>query len=512
MWKTFLFLVIVLAVALFIVSWFSDKSPKPRLQAPAEPHVLLIVADSLMPEPLHTLMAEGQLPGFSFLREQGFSLELTSVFPTMSVVNDSSLLTGTYPDEHGVPGLVWFKRDEDRFVDYGDAAGNIFRQGLLKVAKDGLFHLNEHHLSPHVETVHEFLAKKHIPSASINLMVRRGPFKHHMRFPFDRIFGHTEVSGPRELRNGYFLKEGSRHFPTPLNKYGYGNDEVEKMTLDLMRQEDAPRLLITYLSEPDKIIHQRGPDVKKPLYEVDHFIQHILDAFPSWEEALKNWRIIVMGDSGQTPVHHDKEQALISISELLPQYALRGLSETPPEADFAVAANERMTYLYPLKDELDLAQLADRVLNDPRIDLVAYLRNDRIQVHTHEGSLQFHKGGTRMDPYGQKWEVTGDPGLLDVRESVNGGWEYGKYRDAFRQLYGALNAQSSVVVVSAQPGYEFAFESSPTHVGGGSHGGISLQEMTMSLVVGGTKRQPRFDRLVDMKQYIIDCLELTDES
>lgn len=484
------------------------KEKKLRLTAPDEPHVLLVVADSLMPQPLFSLMQQGELPGFTYLQSHGFVSTLTSVFPTMSVVNDSSILTGTYPDEHGIPGLVWFNRDEDRFVDYGDALGNIIRQGPLNVGKDAMFHLNDQHLSEKVETVHECLAKQNISSASVNLLVRRGTFKHKLRFPFNRLLGNRNISGPTFLRCGYFLKGGTRHFPTPFNKYGYGYNQVERMTLKLMRQHRGPRLLITYLSEPDKIIHKKGPDIKQPLYDVDRFIQHILDAFPSREEALKNWKIIVMGDSGQAPVLKDKRRALISMPGLLSDYTLRGLSQAPDDADLAVATNERSAYLYPLHDQVKPIQLAERVLTDDRVELVAYPENQRTHVLTVQGHLHFEKGGKRTDPYGQTWHVTGDPSLLDVHATENK-WEYGKYRDIFRQLHGAVHAQPSpVVVIAAKSGYEFQFESSPTHVGGGSHGGISEREMTVPLIVGGTERKPVYNRIVDLKQYLIDCLEL----
>lgn len=461
-----------------------------------------------MPQPLYSLMQQGELPAFSFLQSHGMRMELTSVFPTMSVVNDSSILTGTYPDEHRIPGLVWFNREEDRFVDYGDAMGNMIRQGSLRVARDAVFHLNDRHLSPHVETIHEYLAARGIPSASINLMVHRGTFEHRLRFPFDRILGTQTMSGPTVLRNGYFLKGGSLPFPNPFNQYGFSNEAVEQMTLDLMHASDDLRFIVTYLSDPDKMIHNKGTAVRQPLYDVDRFIQHILDTFPTWEEALRNWTIVVMGDSGQTQVKQDKERALISLPPLLSHYTLRGLSEHPENADLAVAANERMAYVYPLHDSAILSRLAERVLADDRIELVAYPERGGVHVYTAKGQLYVQKGGQRTDPYGERWEVSeGDPSILDVK-AVEDHWEYGKYPDVFRQLYGAVYSQPpTAVALVAKPGYEFQYESSPTHVGGGSHGGISKKEMTVPLFIGGTSKKPKHNRLVDLKPFLIDCLE-----
>lgn len=469
-------------------------------------NVLFIVVDSLMPQPLNTLLQQRELPGFSFLISHGYQTTLTSVFPTMSVVNDSSILTGTYPDEHGIPGLVWFKRDEGRIVDYGDALGNIIRQGALIVGRDTVKHLNDTHLSQQVETIHEYLAKRGISSASVNLMVRRGLSKHPLRTPFNRLLGVESVSGPQYLHLGYFLDDGTGNFPTPFNQYGYGYDQVKQMTVNLMTHPNRPRLIISYLSDPDKKIHKEGPDVRRPVYDVDRFIQHILGTFPSWEDTLQTWTIAVMGDSGQSHVLQNEAKALIQLDELLSPYTLLGMGKGQHEADLAVAPNERSAYVYPLHSQMDLLQLAKRILTDERVDLVAMPTDKGAYVLTAKGELFFRKGGNQSDPYGQTWEVIGDPALLDVKGTGNR-WEYGKYPDVFSQLYGATHSQPEpFAILAAKPGYEFQFQSSPTHVGGGSHGGISEKEMTVPLIVGGATRKPVYNRLVDMKKFIIDCL------
>lgn len=485
---------------------WAGKRPPFQLKGAQKKHVLLIVADSLMPTPLETLIEKGELPALSFLKAHGSMTELTSVFPTMSVVNDASLLTGTYPDQHGVPGLVWFDRQRDRFVNYGDAAGNIVRQGILRVAKDAVINLNEQHLNSRLPTIHEQLAANNVTTASVNLLARRGDYRHDIRFPFNHLLGKQQITGPKELKVGYLLRDGSP-FPHPLNKYGYSNQKAVEMTLKLMAQPSPPRFIVTYLSAPDKVIHKKGPQAKQPLYDVDRCVQNILDCFPSWEEALKGWTIIVIGDHGQAPVKKDKKTALIAVDDLLSSYRLRGLGNSPPHADLAVAPNERMAFVYPLSDTVDLERLATEVLKDERVDLIAYLKEaQHVTVCTEEGQLTFRPGGSVKDPYGQPWDIFGDPALLDVTKRGDT-WQFGNYLDVFRQLYGALNAQAHpVLIMTAKPGCEFQFQFSPTHVGGGSHGGISKQEMTVSLIVGGTTKKPAYNRLVDMKPYIIDCL------
>ena len=38
----------------------------------------------------------------------------------MSVTIDSTLITGTNPDKHKIPGLVWYNEDEQRIINYGN--------------------------------------------------------------------------------------------------------------------------------------------------------------------------------------------------------------------------------------------------------------------------------------------------------------------------------------------------------------------------------------------------------
>lgn len=69
------------------------QSPEP---SPSPPRgAALFVVDSLMPEALNELLREGKLKAIPFLIDRGFYWDdVISVFPSMSVVIDSSLLTG----------------------------------------------------------------------------------------------------------------------------------------------------------------------------------------------------------------------------------------------------------------------------------------------------------------------------------------------------------------------------------------------------------------------------------
>src|SRR4051794_9390118 len=68
--------------------------------------VIFLMVDSLMYQAIDQGVSKQELPTFKFLIEHGqYYRNMVSSFPTMSVTIDSSLITGTYPDTHHVPGL-----------------------------------------------------------------------------------------------------------------------------------------------------------------------------------------------------------------------------------------------------------------------------------------------------------------------------------------------------------------------------------------------------------------------
>lgn len=47
-------------------------------------------------------------------------------------------MTGTYSNQHYVPGLIWYDQQEKRMVNYGSAKGEVWKTGVKKVIKDTL--------------------------------------------------------------------------------------------------------------------------------------------------------------------------------------------------------------------------------------------------------------------------------------------------------------------------------------------------------------------------------------
>jgi hypothetical protein len=243
--------------------------------------------------------------------------------------------------------------------------------------------------------------------------------------------------------------------------------------------------------------------------DVDRQIQALLQAFGSPEEAARRAVILVMGDSGVSRIHPRSRNSAVPLHELLGQYqVLQFGGSVTEETDLALAVNESMAYVYKLRPEPSLRDVANVLIADERIDFASWTESG--WIHVVQGgtgeTLQYKKGGAVLDPYKQAWTVKGNPDVFDLRvEGSN--LTYGNYPDGLQRLYAALHShEGEFLVVNAKPGYELANESSPTHPGGGAHGSIYKTDSLFPVIVYGTEEKPDNRRITDLKPFILRLL------
>ena len=81
--------------------------------------VVLLLIDSLVAHSLDEALTHRTVPALQFLREHACHLGIAStIYPAMTATVDCSLLTGCYPDEHRIPGLVWYDPKSRQIVNY----------------------------------------------------------------------------------------------------------------------------------------------------------------------------------------------------------------------------------------------------------------------------------------------------------------------------------------------------------------------------------------------------------
>jgi predicted AlkP superfamily pyrophosphatase or phosphodiesterase len=481
--------------------------------------IIFLMIDSLMAQAIDQGIKQKELPTLQYLIEHGqYYKNMVSSFPTMSVTIDSSLLTGAYPNEHHVPGLIWYSSDEKKVINYGTGSMEVFRHGVDQTLVDALINLNGKHLNPKLPTIYEDLANHGLKAGSINGLIYRGTIDHMLSIPA-WIQGPTSlpkeipVKGPDFLALGSLSNplENTKNLPDGLTRrMGLNNQYSIEAVKYLIHANKLPDFLYVYLPDLDKKIHKKGPPDLNGVKEVDQQLQSLLQTFGSPEEALNRAIFIIAGDSGMTRILPAEENPVIDLPSLFKDYkVLRPGENVTNETEIVLAVNETMAYVYKLNTDKSLRDIAHLLTADPRIDFVSW--KEKEWIHAVQGKtakeLKFKPNGKMSDSYQQKWTVEQDLEVLDLKVNIsNQTLDYGQYPDVLQRLSGALHShQGEFLVVTAKQGYELADRSSPTHKGGG-HGSLSQEESLIPLIICGTDQKPQHLRIIDLKPFLLKLL------
>ncbi|WP_081327446.1 alkaline phosphatase family protein [Paenibacillus polymyxa] len=518
---------LVLSLLLMILGCRADSSQQLKQQSVKSPiivnqmgkkPVIVILIDSLMDKPLQDAIQEGRAPAMQYLLHQGqYFPQVVSSFPTMSVTIDSTLLTGTYANQHHVPGLVWYSDQKKRMILYGNGAKEALKIDQLQVFLDAIYQLNQVHLNKKTKTIHEELADKGKESASINAIVFRGKTKHALKVPdfianSSRVPEKMIVTGPKWLSYAALAQLNPKNsWNTPLwKKFGMNDEFSAKDTAFLISQKKLPDVTITYFPENDNLAHRKGPTQLEGIEKADQALQTVLNAYGSWEQAVNNAIWVVMGDSAQSAVYDDRQVAAVDLKSLLNHYRIAKLNQPVRSDDqIVIAANERMAYIYAISDNVELSNVAKLLQHEDKLDIIA-MKDGTNHIHVTKGKrdklFSYHPGGKFIDEYGQSWTLSGEEDLVDITVN-NNRIQYGKYPDVLARLHGAMNShEGRYVVVTVQPGYELVGESSPTHIGGGAHGSLHEKDSLVPLIISGTNTRPKTLRIVDIKDWIMQLV------
>jgi len=470
--------------------------------------VILLLVDSLLSRSLEQLAERNEAPAFQFLWKNGrYRGDVISSFPTMSVTIDSTLLTGAYPDQHRIPGLLWFHEEERRMVDYGDGLRVVWKPGMWTWFTDSFYRLNQQHLSRQTKTIHEELAARGYTSGSINGLLYRGSVPHYIGI---KGLYQVELHGPDLLALGALARVTKTQLPaSPFQSMGLNSAYTAQSLISLIKENRLPDVTLAYFPDLDGKLHQNGPNELQGVRELDGLLQEILNAFGSWEEALQQCRFVLIGDSGVTETARQRDQALIRLETLLDGYRFYRLgNRQAADDDVAVAINGRMAYLYTLSPRVTLSELVDRLKKDARIDLIAWKENDWIHVQKGNRRMQYRSGQEKTDRFGQQWEIRGETAVMDLKEE-NGTLSSPLYPDGLKRLESAFHSHSGrFLIVTAKPGAEFAADGAPNHPGGGNHGSLDASDSLIPLLVAPAEDDlPLPGRIVEMKPYLLKLLE-----
>jgi hypothetical protein len=450
--------------------------------------LVLCVIDGLPAGALEQGLERGRLPALRFLAEHGVYAEGTTVFPSVTPVCLSSIATGAWPDEHGIPHLVWYDREEGRIVEYGSSLAAAVAAGVRGTVRDSVLNLSGSHLSADVTTVFEALEDAGLVTGAINFLCFRGRHRHVIKLPerLRRNRWFESVNGPQ--RFFFFNLYESDATGAPLAIRSRIDGSLDRYAATVGRwlvTRDGFDLLVFYLPDFDFAAHTSGPDgAQEALERADASLAQLMEAAGGFEEFLSRYAIVVCSDHGQTRV-----QEVVSLAGRLDDLEpLAPWRPRPRRSEIAVCASNRAAMIYLLPDaRLDIRELAERLDGEPAADVVLFREAGWAIARRDGEELRFApagEGGFRAE---------GDAALLDAE----------RYPDGLERAWRCLaGGRAGDVVVSAAEGYEFADLGGRHHRGGGSHGSLLAGDSRVPMLAAGFPAGSpwtRAPRIVDLK-------------
>jgi predicted AlkP superfamily pyrophosphatase or phosphodiesterase len=429
--------------------------------------LVLIVVDGMTPEAFERAVEGGRAPALAFLAEHGVYRRATSVFPSLTPVCLSSIVTGAGPEVHRIPHLVWWHRGERRLVEYGSSFAALRAAGMAQSIVDTIYNMNQRHLAAEAVTLYEALEDAGLVTAAVNITCYRGRTRYVPTVP-----GLTKPAyGPKR----FFFYSLFESDPTgaPLAVRDRAGGSVDAYAAAVGRwlvTRDGFDFLAYYLSDFDYASHAHGPAGAEELAlaRTDAAVQALLDAAGGPDEFLERYAVLLHSDHGQTQIAQAArlEAPLASFGD-----------------EIVVAASNRAGQVYLHRGApVEAAQLAHALDGEPSVELSLRREGDEAVARREGEELRFRPGA-------DDWETSGDRAILD-------------HPDALHRAWSALaNPAAGELLVSAAAGWEFADLGGGHHAGGGSHGSLTAGDSIVPLLTIGVDAEP--GRITDVAPAVL---------
>lgn len=502
---------------------------------PATKKVLLVIIDALTSRVLEPAMDASQLPHFAALRQAGyFSPHNTSIFPSITHAALTSIVTGRYPESHGILGSHWYRAGEDEIAFFAADPEIILSKGIGEFVKGFLIRLNQTYLR--APTLFQTVERGGKRAASLNFLVFRGDVAYEFDVPFllevlPDLPSELTIHGPSTLYLGDFVQQ------TPLdvddeavrggaaNWFGFADETTADLLVQLAGKRLFPDFTLAYFPHNDALCHSVGPaEALDDLIEIDRHLGEMLEAYGGLDPFLADVCLIITGDHSQSDVVDDEALASIDLDQILADFQRTAAGQPWGEDDeLMLCPNLRAAQIYlRTPDGETLQRVIEQLLTDARIDQLFWSEKENgtsLRIHAiagDRGRLSFWPGEgggqTGRDEYGNLWSWEGELAVVggEVRD---GQLSFPDYPNAFERLAGVVESpDSGQLWATARPGHEFAVPEAKVHAGGGSHGSLHGLDSFTSLFVAGAPEHlalPVRPRIVDIAPLALAILGLS---
>src|SRR6201992_916068 len=271
--------------------------------------LVLVVVDAMKQSMLERAIAAGRAPAMALVRGRGgYVGDCVAAFPSVTPVCAATITTGVGPDEHGIPSMNWYHRDESRYVEYGSSFSASRQFGVLRSLTDTVYRMNAEHLSHDVETVFESLDDVDVRTAGTTYLIYRGRHEHEVsnesalaRIATSTFFRRT-IEGPQELFYADLYASRRTGCRGQLGLPG-ARDQHTGCVGSYLVENDLFDFMLYSLPDNDAYSHRNGPHAQvTSLAAADRQIERLMHAAGGPEEFLEQYAVIVCSDHSQAPV------------------------------------------------------------------------------------------------------------------------------------------------------------------------------------------------------------------
>jgi hypothetical protein len=454
--------------------------------------LVLAVIDGLKPAMLERAVAVGRAPALARIMGEGVYVDdCVAAFPSVTPVCAASIATGVGPDEHLIPSMNWYHREQERYVEYGSSFSASRQVGLIRSLTDTVYNMNGEHLSRDVRTVFEELDDADVRTAGTTYLMYRGRHSHQVsnETALARIatstFFKRAVEGPREFFYADLFASRRTGCKGQLGMPGI-RDQHTGCVGAYMVEHDLFDFLLYSLPDNDAWSHKNGPHAQvTSIAAADRQLERLMHAAGGPDAFLDDHAVIVTADHSHAAV-----EERIRLADAFADWQLADpRSGSHDGADIAISPAQRSAMIYVLDPERAEplgARAAELACAVPGVDLALRRSNGEAIVLSPRGELRFAPGGDLRDLRGEGWSVSGEDAALAL-ERRDGVVSSREYPDALGRIWSALNCRTAGdVLLSAAPSYEFVDWGGQDHVGGGSHGSLHRSDSLGALAWCGT--------------------------
>jgi hypothetical protein len=462
-----------------------------------EPHkkLVLVVIDALKPGMLERAIAGGRAPALARIRAEGVYVgDCVAAYPSVTPVCAATITTGVGPEEHHIPSMNWYHREEGRYIEYGSSFSASRQFGVVRSLTDTVYRMNDEHLSHDVETVFESLDDADVRTAGTTYLIYRGRHPHEVanesalaRIVTSTLFRRT-IYGPKELFYADIYASRRTGCRGQLGLPG-ARDQHTGCVGAYLAEHDLFDFLLFSLPDNDAYSHRNGPHAQvTSIAAADRQLERLMHAAGGPEEFLENHAVIVASDHSQAAV-----EERIRLDHAFSDYDVATPSPSRSiGAEVALSPAQRSAMIYALDPdhaEGVVERALDTACEIEGVDLVMWLADGdepEAVIRGHRGELRFQRDGELTDRRGGRWSVEGDLSVLRA-EIQDGQFLSTEYPDALERVWSALRCPNAGdVLLSAAPGYEFVDWGGSDHLGGGSHGSLHRSDSLGALLWCGT--------------------------